>query len=293
VNAGKEMAEDPIYNTYRYALRDESGKFYGENVDMYADKFVIQTFTQGILAAEAVVVLNLWMVVVHKVYSAVSLCKSKMNGSSLEEGGVHVLDEAVAYWIGEDQMTGSAYEGHLLYALAEDMGSRFNQDDGGQSIVNKKVLRLFNEAKDQITFANTCTIHSRTHIKLKHIADELVSVMTIPLLQGLIFYMNKGSAQGAKLYAVAVIPLLAGCDPQKYERLKEMLISQDYQASMFNEIMSLIQQCYSCLGITCDDIGYYAAGVPLKCSDPLNPTPIAGYVPATDVREVSKFLLQF
>jgi len=28
--------------------------------------------------------------------------------------------------------------------------------------------------------------------------------------------------------------------------------------------------------------------VPLKCSDPLNPTPIAGYVPATDVREHAK-----
>ena len=34
------MAQNPVYNTFRYALSDPSGNFLGRSVDFYADTIV-------------------------------------------------------------------------------------------------------------------------------------------------------------------------------------------------------------------------------------------------------------
>ena len=281
------MNEDPVFNTFLYALQDKTGSFMGAKVSSYADSFVNKVFNEGTVAKDAAVALNLWMVIVHKLYQAVRDCKSNMEDSNYDAGGVLSLDEAVAFWIGESQMTGDPYSGHLLYALAEDMGARFNQDESGQSEVNKKVLTLFNEAKDQITFSNACTVTSNTSEKLKHIVDSMVSVMVIPLMQSLIHFMFKNDRSRVQLYATAVVPLIAGCNSVTYSQLQNLLIENEFKASTFDQVMYLLQDSYSCLGITCDDVGLYAGGELPLCSDPEVLRPIFGYIPTTDVREVS------
>lgn len=277
------MIGDPVYNIYRYALQDLAGNFLDQRVDLYADTFVRNSFDNGRLAADAAVALNLWMAIVHKLYAAVSNCKA-----NIHDGNVHVLDEAAAFYIGDDQLTGFASTGNLLYALAEDMGARFNQDSSGQSEVNRRVLGLLNSAKDQVTFVNACRPNTSTHVKLKHIADELVSVMAIPLLQSLIHNMYLNNQAKVKLYATSIVPLLAGCNPKTYEKLRELLIDNDYKEVLFNAVMELLQSTYPCLDLTCEDIGFYVAANIYTCENPPELNPIAGYIPITDVHEVSK-----
>lgn len=291
LNSGNDMAEDPVYNTYRYALRNANGEFRGRSVDFYADAYVmfaLNSKNAPTLASEAAVALNMWMAVVDKLYDTVHDCKENSNNpnSLKKDGGVHTLDEAAAFWIGDSQVTGDPYQGHLLYAFTEKIGEIFNQDAGGQTEVNRRLMRLFNEAKDQITFANACTVQSNTHVKLKHIVDEMVSVMSIPLLQSLIHGLFSNDHERVQLYAVSIVPLIAGCNPNTYAILREKLIDNFYKAVEFDEVFKLLQSTYQCLGISCDDLGTYQQTGSLSCTDPLPLSPIGSYTPSFDVHQV-------
>ena len=280
------MVQNPVYNTFRYALEDSSGNFLNEKVDFYADSITSKFFDHGTLAAEAAVVLNLWMITVNKLYEGVHGCKMQMNNTSLPNNAMHFFDEAAAYWIGQEQVTGSASRGHTMYALSEEMGTRFGQDDSDQTEVNQKILMFFNEAKDQMTFPNACSENSSTHENLKHIVDEMVSVMTIPLLQGLIHNLFKKDLAAVDVYAGAFIPMIAGCNPNTFKMLEKELLSGDFSVSKEKHVLDIIQSSYSCLGFTCDDVGKYFEEGLYECTDQTSTTPIAGYVPSTDVREV-------
>jgi len=173
--------------------------------------------------------------------------------------------------------------------MGEGIGEKFGQDTTGQTIVNRRLLDLFNKAKDQITFTNACTLKSDSHVQLKHIVDDIVSVMTIPLLQSLIKALYEDDKDRVQLYAISVIPLIAGCDETAYESLRDILIENEYDVSKFNHVIGLITNSFPCLGIKCGDIGVYENKVIIKCTDPSSTKSLIGYVPTSDVREQAKF----
>merc|ERR1740124_687038 len=229
------------------------------------------------------------MIVVHKLYSSVRMCKETRNTINNDEGGLRALDVAIAYWIGDSQVTGSADKGHLLYAFTEGMGEMYGQDSTGQTNVNRRMLDLFNQAKDQITFTNACTLKTNSHVKLKHIVDDIVSVMSIPLLRSLIKALYENDKDRVKLYAVSVIPMVAGCDETSYESLRDILIENEYDVSKFNHVIGLITNAFPCMGVKCEDIGVYMNKVTIKCTDPSSAQSLAGYVPSSDFRQQAKF----
>jgi hypothetical protein len=68
-------------------------------------------------------------------------------------------------------------------------------------------------------------------------------------------------------------------------------LEKTYDPQEFISIMEELQQIYSCLGITCEDIGAYnnsKMGLVFgQCADRPKILPIVGYTPKTDVYEVS------
>lgn len=286
-SAPQIMAKEPTYNIFRYALEDDNGLYLGRDVGLYADTIVLGAFgntNSRTLASEAIVALNLWMFVVHELHQTVDKCKGKL---LTDDDGVHSMDEAVAYYIGDGQQTGDS-KGHSLYALAEYMGELFEQDEADQTRVNRIIMKLFNQAKLEVSFASACINNPSTHVRLREIVNKIVSQMAVPLLQKLIYSLRKNDRDRVKLYAQSVVPLIAGCSDSTFSFLRDRLILEGniFNAIDVDDIIEKLQSAYSCLGLTCVDVGTYE-GVP-ACHDKPPQSSLAGYVPKSDISEFSK-----
>lgn len=294
------MSEDLPFNIFKYALQDNYGYYNGAPVEQYADTFVEKAFDNTLLptlAVEAIVALNIWMAVVHELYDQVNQCKNEailVTGvrGLVESTGPLSVDIAAAYYIGDGQQTGSSQSGHMLYHLAEETGELFGQDSTGtgEAEINTKVLSLFNKIKSEIAFADACTARSSTVANLRVLVDKAVSYMTVPLLQNLIHEMKLNDPYRVHLYALSVIPLIAGCNEATYSYLRSSLIDNDYDPLKFNDILAKLQGAYRCLGISCADVGEYKGGAVPQCQDPSddNIVALAGYLPTTNVFEQSE-----
>jgi hypothetical protein len=287
--APTEMADEPLFNFYRYALRDEQGQFLGQDVGLYADSIVNEAFdntnpSSQTIGAEAVVIFNVWMYLVHELYQTLGQCKNK---AIVDTDGIHSIDEAAAYWIGDGQVTGDSEQGHLLYALAEHMGEKFGLDENGQSRTNTNILRLFNQAKLELSLPTACSDNPDTFPRLSQIVNRIVSWMTVPLVQGLVSNLFENDKDRVKMYARAVLPMVAGCSASTYASLSEKLFAEDYNVVEVNDIIARLQTTYECLGFTCEDVGNHELDSTKSCIDPDVLSPLAGYVPQSDVRSVS------
>jgi len=193
----------------------------------------------------------------------------------------------VAYWIGDGQQTGSQ-NGHLLYAWAETQGNLFRSNQFGQTRTNSNIIRLFNEAKLELSFPNACVDNPNTYPRLRIIVDKIIAVMTVPIIQGLIHYLRNTDTTRARLYAKAFIPHAAGCNLGTYQWLKTRLIDFSWSAIEVDAIVEGIESTYSCLGLTCEDIGEYRYYDRKTCENEKDIMPLADYTPESDVRPYSR-----
>jgi hypothetical protein len=286
-----EMVVEPTFNIFQYALQGPDRSFMGRDARLYADTLVNEAFTltsptSKNIPAEAALVLNLWMEVAHKIHNMLYLCKNKMIKGT---DGVHTIDIVAAYWIGDSQVAGDGNSGHLLYALAERMGELFNMDVGGQSRTNTNIIRLLNQAKNEIMLPNTCSENPAAFGRLSQISNKIMSQMAIPLIQGLIHNLRANDRDRVKMYAHAYVPLVAGCDPSSFTYLHDKLINLSYNVIEVDEIVDNIRKTYSCLNLQCDDVGVHGSELTegaKACDDPDVFSSLAGYRPSTDVRKV-------
>jgi hypothetical protein len=291
-----EMDVEPTFNIFQYALQGPDGSFMGRDARLYADTLVNEAFdltssTSKNIPVEAALVLNLWMEVAHKLHKMLYLCKNKM---IKDTDGVHSIDVAAAYWIGDSQVAGDGDGGHLLYALAERMGELFNMDVGGQSRTNTNIIRLFNQAKNEIMLPNACSENPAAFGRLSQISNKIISQMAIPLIQGLIHNLRANDRERVKIYAHAYVPLVAGCNPSAFTYLHDKLIDLSYNVIEVDEIIYHIRKTYPCLNLQCDDIGVHSTELTEGAKTCVNPdvfSSLAGYKPSTDVRKVCFHLL--
>lgn len=281
------MSQEPTYILFKYALDGiDNGLYLGGPTGEYADSIVQKAFeSQGnsLLPVEAARGLNLWMYVVHELYQAVDNCRRKL---LKDDDGVHSIDEVAAYYIGDSQQTGSAEEGHSLYALAEEIGEKFGQDSTGQSTVNIKIISLLNDAKNEISYPGACTTNNDSYKRLRSIAHKIISQMTVPLIQNLIYNLAENDRERVQLYAQAFVPLTAACNPGNFEFLRDKLMVEQYNVVDVDNIIRVIESTYQCLGLSCDDIGVFNDyGGDCVGTPELNP--LAGYIPQTDVRKIA------
>mmetsp|Transcript_19785 Transcript_19785/g.29123 ORF Transcript_19785/g.29123 Transcript_19785/m.29123 type:complete len:2165 (-) Transcript_19785:27-6521(-) len=288
------MDKEPVFNLFRHTFKDVFP--FSFSVDTHADAFVDKYFEENFLedldkrhhtiAAEAAVALNIWAHVVHKLYETLDSCLN--NDFSMDNEGVHMIDEAVAYYIGSKQETGSHLQGYLLYGLAEKSSEMFDVGlMNGQSLVNRKILRYLKEAALNLTFNNGCS-QPGVVANLGVIIQKTVSQMTIPLIQHLIYFLKTNDRERARLYSHAVIPLLSPCTAETYHYLKKELITDlPYDSRDINDIIRALQSTYRCIGITCDEVGSPRDVDAPICERQSELASLAGYTPTTDVREFS------
>jgi hypothetical protein len=283
------MLDDPVFNLFLFGNKSTRRRLQTSESRTYADDYVMSTFSNSngaakTLPAEAALALNLWMYLNHLLYDTLRHCEER---KITNDDGVQSIDEAAAYWIGD--AAGSDAPGSLLYGLAEKMGEIFKLNDAGQSRTNANMMRLFNEAKNELTLPNACTDSPTTVIRLRSIINKISGQMTIPLIQGLIHNVRTNDRDRVDLYAHAYVPLVAGCSPNAFELLRDKLLNSEYNVIDGETIVAHIRDSLFCLGLQCDDIGTHPSevldGAP-ECKDPDRLHKLAGYTPAHDVREV-------
>ena len=109
---------------------------------------------------------------------------------------------------------------------------------------------------------------------MRPVVNQIVSLMTVPLVQGALkyAYKNSGPTQGASaksaafgaMFAAAVLPLLHACNMEASEvistNLKFGLFPSGVTAdttrySNFGAVKAAFENVYACLGITCAQVG--------------------------------------
>jgi len=181
---------------------------------------------------------------------------------------------------------GSTSTGDLAYELAEKRCTNFgtcgaygNDATGDErpSLVNRNLLYLYNQGLEQIQ-AVECTSLSTT-------ITDIISQMIIPLVQGVIKYVyysdsanfvtDDGENEEARAegwaFSAALLPFLNDCDSAVATTLYNninMGLGTDgaVVADSFATIKSAIESTYTCLGITCSDVGGATSGY-TACSD--------------------------
>jgi len=287
LHASQLMANESTFTLFKFALADISGKYLGADVGAFGDTLVRSFFNKTIfglspnyrsLSVEAAIALNVWMYVAHQLHSAVTEC---WNGRA----NIALIDAAAAYWIGSLPLEGNSTQGYLLYSLSEKAASLFMQSsNAGPSSTNKKILQLFKQASILLSSPRACQDGSTTMSHLRSVIIQSISQMTIPLIQHLIANLKQGDRLRVKIYAHAIVPLFVGCRSSTFYYLKSKLLEDSYSADDVEEIISKIEDVYECLDLSCHDIGSYQ-GI-TTCVDATADTPLAGFVPTTDIRSV-------
>lgn len=257
------MKSDPTYNLFIYGLSDDNQEFMGRPTTVYADTLVSNLLVLQVPEAHtAMVAITIWMQVVHSLHSAYGACRSSiseerrgLSGRNLQRSTDNdpslFIDEAAAYWMGDNQDTGSSSQGHLLYALTEFIADKFETPSESESTINLKVIDLFNKAKNHIAISRSCSTSEKSHLKLKGIVDELIPLMAVPLLRCLLYHLSKNELTLVKVYATAVLPLFSACASATYRELKSLLIDPSDLSLVSiktDYVVSKIQSMYSCLG---------------------------------------------
>ncbi|CBN77422.1 conserved unknown protein [Ectocarpus siliculosus] len=261
---------------------------------------------------------NVWMYVTHELYDAVGDCE---NGDlSANDGGPHAWDEGWAFYTGslEGTAVGGTGDGQMLYALAEkrceNFGTCTGDSDGsdttGVSAINSELLGLWEDGKANL-LAEQCTQASA-------VIDQIVPLMAVPLIQGLLRYTyladpaigTGGDKEAAELWAfsASILPWISACDAAVGTTVRDNTELGSASAPMadgYAAIKTQLETVYSCMGITCAQVGgllddtgaYYTDFEP--CDDSTSTTDsatsatgtyadIAGYTPGSDVVEHSE-----
>merc|ERR1740138_1409026 len=154
--------------------------------------------------------------------------------------------------------------------------------------------------------------------KVRPVVNQIVSLMTVPLVQGTLRYaykvghvpaqrIAKNAAEGST-FAAALLPMVHHCNPASAtvvaDNMKFGLAFSTTDGSLptlptagvgqqlpsFPAVKEALEKTYACLGITCDMVGALgdavgdaSIGAATKCS--FASPPIAGYFPGSDVTQ--------
>ena len=203
------------------------------------------------------------MYAIHEMEDAVLDCGAD---GAASDAGVHAWDEAVAFYAGslEGPDAGGASAGELSYRLAEKRCANYGTctGEGGISQVNANIMTAFDAGKAALATGD-CDAGA---VQM----DIIKKQMLVPLVQGTLRYAykadpareNPDSSPEKEIgegwaFAIAILGEVNSCDADTANMLRtNMDIAADSAvADGYAAVVSGLQSTYSCLGITCDDVG--------------------------------------
>jgi hypothetical protein len=193
--------------------------------------------------------MGVWMWIVGKMESAIASCSS---GTPLPD-----WDEAVAYYSGSREGADGAGSGKMIYHLADKRAENYDtRFANGTSNVNVEIIQKFRDGKDALTDGNCADAQTAM--------DRIVTLMSIPLIQGALRYAYKvdvlsgGSKERAEgdVFSAAILPRVDTCSTSAASQIDN---NMNYNAGTpmvdgFSAVKAAFESVYDCLGITCADI---------------------------------------
>eukprot|EP00931_Biecheleriopsis_adriatica_P062224 TRINITY_DN37473_c0_g1_i1.p1 TRINITY_DN37473_c0_g1~~TRINITY_DN37473_c0_g1_i1.p1 ORF type:complete len:519 (-),score=69.96 TRINITY_DN37473_c0_g1_i1:139-1695(-) len=213
------------------------------------------------IAKKTSVYMNVWMSVIREMEDAIIDCQ---NGClDCNDDPVHAWDVAAAFYTGSlegSNTDDSNKPGNLLHDLADKRCQNFGtcSNGEGRSAVNAQIMDQFRLGQSKL-LSGKC-------VEAIPIKRRIVELMSIPLVQGALRYAwevtystrnSKSRAAGAA-FSAAILPRVAACNPDAAEIVKTHM---DYDYSrvpgddLWHKVKEAFESTYSCLGITCEDVG--------------------------------------
>lgn len=225
---------------------------------------------------------NAWMYTIHEFEDAIQDCEG--GDVNNNDKGVHAWDEGVAFYTGSLQQAKTT-TGYMLYYLANKRCSNFDKCvSSGHSQVNEAILPEFAGGLHATKIGDCAT--AKVHL------DKIKSLMTIPLIQGTLRYAYKvgiygenpddgngspGKASGEGVaFMMSAVHRLSMCG-QSGKADAEYIYNAMYNLKVttpafdfdgdgegdatFAGIKQAFERHYTCLGITCADVGGLASSV--------------------------------
>jgi len=200
---------------------------------------------------------GLWMYVIRELEDGVSDCAAGCATNSCNDGPVHAWDEAAAFYVGSIEGEAGDSDGRLLYRLAEKRCKNFNTCAcrGEAACTNKRVLAKLSQGRDLLA-SGRCE-------EAKVVKEQLISLLTIPLVQGTLRYARKigyeavGPKERAEgvAFAGAILPQVAACGQEARLR-QNMWIDTDRKGpQVWTEVKGAIMDSVACLNMTLEDLG--------------------------------------
>jgi hypothetical protein len=205
------------------------------------------------------------MYVIHEIEDAISDCTNSCTNPGAQDCNadpVHAIDEAAAFYAGSLEGTSATGNtaGKLIFRLAEKRCSNFGTCTGpqNQAKANQMVIAKLQEAQTELKNARCSNVPA--------LRDSIVSLMSIPLVQGSLRYAWKVAedpqagetekAEGA-VFSAAILPRVAKCDAAKAKIISDnmKIDAGTFMSAGFTAVKQAFEATYCCLGITCADIG--------------------------------------
>ena len=187
------------YGDFDYADKWVSAALGGTDMSFSSGKFGPNNFATMHVDARVEAVqkgsayMHVWMYAVREFEDAIddcTTCTADCNEHSTNSGSVHAWDEGVAFYTGAREGTaqGGDSAGVMVYRLAEKRCANFGTctGAGGMSQVNDELFKadgLFAQGRD-LLHAGSCS-------GVRPVVDQIVSLMTVPLVQGTLRYAYK------------------------------------------------------------------------------------------------------
>ena len=202
------------------------------------------------------IALTVWSNVVAEMNAAVDECK---NGGDF----VAHWDRAVAYYTGSKEGTTGTEAGILFHNLADELCQSMStcgassSESSGKSFVNREILNLFRHAQRFFQTKKCSDIDDARH--------AIEKLMIVPHVQGVLVVANERGESDSVVsqnigatYTAALVPLIHACDEMSARTLyTEMRINNGAALKQpnFDTVKQAVESTYSCLGITCGQVG--------------------------------------
>lgn len=191
---------------------------------------------------------------------AIKQCKAQCPKEGCTDKAIRAVDTAAAFYWGS--LEDGAEAGQLMYRLSNRECAHFKtcgthtDSIKGTSKTNIEILHEFTAMQANVT-ARACP---EARINKDHIQMR----MKVPLIQGTLRYAylrSKGKASDADIgsgsaFAASIVPFIAACNFKDAEIINNNMETTTRRTD-FPEIKSAFERHYSCLGLTCKDIGGY------------------------------------
>ena len=233
-------------------------------------------YTDAIRTAVAFMSTN--MFVIRELEDSFRKCQTDCGKHRCTDDALRFLDSAVAFYTGSLVVTNGSQHGKLHYSLADEMCQKFRtcglsgNSARGTSLVNHKVFNEFETMKQGI-LGDNCPDARRGK---DHIAEQ----MYVPLIQATLESAYKRDQMGDQVtkeeralgatFAASILPAVARCHPEDAVTIfRNMHLNVKHTS--FKDVKAAFERQYSCMKITCEDVGGYYRSMLLGYYDGANP----------------------